>query len=358
MTSVFVRESPVRLHSSGRLVSLVGGLVLLATPALAQTPSAPPAPPAPPAPSNGAPATAAPSEPAAPAEPPKPLSESLTGMARAEYEAARILYGDGDYAGALLKFELVYRESKDPRLLWNMAAAQKNLRKYAQVKKLLEQYLREAPNLSPEDHEQAVILLEAVKPFIGGLTVTADQPQAAVLVDGAEVGTTPLEGPLLLDMGRRHLELKKAEFVPYAADIDVQGGADQAVNVTLVPVRHEGRLFIATDDASAMISVDGHYVGTGHWDGRLPSGSHSVEVSAKGKRTSRLDAVINDDQQANFNVTLVAEESKVPAWAWIGGSAAVAAGLGVGGYFLFRNETAADARPLSGTMPPGYVRMP
>ena len=93
--------------------------------ALAQ--AAPPAAEAPPA--------------AAPAAAPAPLSESLSGMARAEYAAARILYEDGDYQGALQKLRSAYDSSKDARLLWNMAACEKNLRHYALALGLVERYV-------------------------------------------------------------------------------------------------------------------------------------------------------------------------------------------------------------------------
>ena len=51
----------------------------------------------------------------------KPLSQSLTGDARAEYESAKLLFEDGDPAGALTKFKRAYEISKDARLLWNVA---------------------------------------------------------------------------------------------------------------------------------------------------------------------------------------------------------------------------------------------
>src|SRR6185503_13375936 len=57
-------------------------------PGSVKTPAAPATPPPPPAP---------------PATP--PLSEALTGQAQADYQAARLLYGDGDFAGASLKFK-------------------------------------------------------------------------------------------------------------------------------------------------------------------------------------------------------------------------------------------------------------
>src|SRR5690348_11091354 len=82
---------------------------------------------------HGAPAraqTAAPTEPAAtPSEPSAqlPLAESLTGEAKAEYESGKLLFEHGDFAAAAVKFQHAYEVGKDPRLLWNVAAAEKQL---------------------------------------------------------------------------------------------------------------------------------------------------------------------------------------------------------------------------------------
>src|SRR6476469_2894036 len=86
-----------------------------------------------------------PAAPAAPPPPagPKPLSDALTSGPNAYCEAARLLYGDGDHAGALVKFQAAFDQSKDPRLLWNMAACEKNLRHYAKVMALVERYVKE-----------------------------------------------------------------------------------------------------------------------------------------------------------------------------------------------------------------------
>src|SRR5688572_33443050 len=72
---------------------------------------------------------------------PAPLSEALTGDAKAAYEGGKLLYGDGDFAGARVKFQAAYETAKDPRLLWNVAVCEKGLRHYAKVVELTKKYL-------------------------------------------------------------------------------------------------------------------------------------------------------------------------------------------------------------------------
>src|SRR6478736_4874903 len=90
-----------------------------------------------------APAAAAPPPTAKAPAGPKPLAETLTGEAKSAYDSARVLFGDGDFGGALVKFQAAYDKSKDPRLLWNMAACEKNLRHYARTLQLVRRYAAE-----------------------------------------------------------------------------------------------------------------------------------------------------------------------------------------------------------------------
>lgn len=64
---------------------------------------------------------------------PKSLADTLTGDAKAEYEAGKLLYQDGDFKNALAKFQKAQELSKDARLSWNIAACEKNLRHYTRV---------------------------------------------------------------------------------------------------------------------------------------------------------------------------------------------------------------------------------
>ncbi len=71
------------------------------------------------------------------------LSETLTGDAKVAYEAGELLFGDGDYAGAEIKFKAAYDTSQDARLLWNMAACEKSQRHYARTEQLVRAFIDE-----------------------------------------------------------------------------------------------------------------------------------------------------------------------------------------------------------------------
>ena len=326
-------------RGSNLQASAVLALLLTSHAALAQTPS-----------------TAAPASPPAALPGSVTLSDSLTGMAKADYAAAKILFEDGDYPGALLKLKAAYETSKDPRLLWNMAACEKNLRHYAEVARLVNRYLAEGATLvSDQDRVAATDLLNTVQGFVATLTINVDQPDATILMDEQPLGKSPLPGPVQVDMGQHKFRITKAGFLDFTTASALQGGQPSQIAATLVAEKHEGRLHVLADPDET-IQVDGKKAMVGLWDGVLPSGAHSVSVTGKGKRSHQTDVVIQDNDLTNLHVSLedeakpaLIEKSSVPAWLWIAGGVVVVGG-GIGAYLLLKpDSTTKYQTPTQGT---------
>ena len=122
----------------------------------------------------------------------------------------------------------------------------------------------------------------------------------------------------------------------------------------MVKIVHEGRLNVkASNDAT--IAIDDKVVGTGTWAGVLPSGGHTLKVTAPKMRVYQAEVLIQDKQSRDVAVTLEAEPSKgLPAWAWITGGVVLAGGLSVGGYFIFKQDSTYEGP--SGNLNPGLVQ--
>jgi hypothetical protein len=274
-------------------------------------------------------------------------------MAKAEYAAARILYDDGDFAGALEKLRSAYDLSKDPRLLWNMAACQKNLRHYAEVVRLVERYLSEGRGyVSDSDRSDATSLLDTVKEFISRVDVKSNEPGATVFIDDVSMGTTPLSASLPVDMGSHKVRVSKPGFTDFAATVELPGGRPFSIAADLVVEHHEGKLRVVAAPRD-VVQIDGKVVGTGLWEGVLPSGTHSVYVTAQDKIAHQTEVVITDNQVSSLHVALEnrptqgVDRSGVPAWVWIAGGVLVAGG-GVGAYFLLKPHDAGYQSPNEG----------
>ena len=123
----------------------------------------------------GAPPKSA-AKPAAGAPKPKSVGETLTGQAKADYESARVLVGDGDYAGALVKFQAAYDASKDPRLLWNVAACEKQMRHYSRTIAIVKKFAADGGALvSATEKAEAAELIKTLEPFTVNVTVEVIQ---------------------------------------------------------------------------------------------------------------------------------------------------------------------------------------
>jgi tetratricopeptide (TPR) repeat protein len=164
-----------------------------------------------------------------------PLAEALKGEAKADYDAGRILYGDGDFAAAAVKFQRAFDLSKEPRLLWNIAVCQKQLRRYALVSRLVRQYLETAgPTLTEADKAEATNLQAALKAFISSVTFNVSEPGATVEVDEEVVGTSPIAGSVFVGIGTPRVRITKPGFKEYTTTLKVAGSDGLVVDAKLV----------------------------------------------------------------------------------------------------------------------------
>jgi hypothetical protein len=284
------------------------------------------------------------------------LSESLRGLAKADYESGRILFGDGDFAGAIVKFQRALERDRDPRLLWDIAVCEKNLRHYATVLGLLKRYQHEGAGYMSAAHRAEVAdVLETVRVLISTVHLTVQPDGAHVFVDDAPRGTTPLAAPLLVDLGARRIRVSKPGYKDQIISQTLAGASELTLSVTLRPDVHQGRLAIS-GAADEDISVDGRWLARGYWQGALPSGEHTVRVSALGKRPYTSQLVIEDDRTRSLFVELESNKTALPTVLWVGASVLVAGGLATGAYFLLRPASVAPYQ--AGSWEPGLVRLP
>ncbi len=350
-----MRDSVKRL-ATGVLVSLlVPSLALAQTPPPAASP--PPAAQAAPAPAAPAAPTPTPAAPAAPtpAAPVKSLADTLEGAAKDAYQAGRLLYGDGDFKGARVKFQAAFDQSKDPRLLWNMAACEEKLRRYAKAVVDIEHYIADSgAQITEQDRAEAKQLHDTLQGFTAALTFKVNEPDAEVVIDGETVGKSPLGAPTITDIGEHTVQVHKAGFGDYTKTLQVSGA--QSIDVQLEKEKHEGRLDVKAPEG-AEIKIDGQSVGIGAWSGTLPSGGHQLTVSAPKMRTLQSEVVLQDAQTRSVDVTLEPAPAEtfggLPAWGWAA-TGVLVAGCAVGGYFLFRSSGSSST---PGTLSPNTVQL-
>lgn len=97
-------------------------------------------------------------------------------------------------------------------------------------------FLREAQDVSDADRQEAETMLVGAKAAIGTVTVRVDAVGAEVLVDGQEVGTSPLAEPVFVEPGSRTFEARMAGLSLERQVIKVVAGAAPVVELKLAPM--------------------------------------------------------------------------------------------------------------------------
>lgn len=168
-------------------------------------------------------------------------AEAESEVASPELEAATqhfkqgiALYEEGDYAAALFEFRQAYAARPDYRLLYNIGVTELETNDYAAAKSSFERYLAEGGDeLAPERRAEVESQLETLAQRVGTVVIHSNIEGATVFIDGNDQGTTPLSGGVLLNLGSRRIEVRHPEFDPFNEVIDVVGGAEVEVTVTL-----------------------------------------------------------------------------------------------------------------------------
>jgi hypothetical protein len=284
------------------------------------------------------------------------LNDSLSGAAKEAYGAATVLSNNKDCARAIEKYEEAYGLSKDPRLLFDIAVCERDLRAYARMRGLLLRYEEEgAATMSTEQKADVDAALAAIRDLVGTVDLTVSEAGADVTVDAEPVGTTPLVAPLVVDLGKHTLAVKKDGFEPAERTVEVRGGNETSVAITLVQRVHPALLRIASDPGATVV-IDNKELSRGSFDGALAPGAHDVVVSEPGKKGYETRIILHDGEARTLRVTLEGERHAI-LWPWIAGGAAVVVGAGIGGYFLLRPHETRGPGPqgqlFTVQLPPG-----
>ena len=234
-----------------------------------------------------APALAQPDASSASARPSsKRVRDGLSQEARSAFDRASTLFDDGDFGGARAEFERAHDLSNDPRTLYNVAVCDKMLRKYTRAIENLQRSLREGGKQLPVEYvSRTRETIEALAPYVSTLVVSADQEGASVVIDGEPAGTTPLAGPLPIEVGEHLISVRKSGYLDVPKRVRVTGGEAASASFTLETVVTRSELAVevtGSSGARAMVLIDGVEVGVAPFRTMLEAGPHTIGARAAG----------------------------------------------------------------------------
>ena len=145
----------------------------------------------------------------------------------------------------------------------------------------------------------------------GRLAVGSSLKTGEVYVDGSPIGALPFEGQLA--PGEHVVQVVGGDSGSSPVSVTVIAGQTVTVSPPTYPLG--GKIIVATEPASATVSIGDVDLGQGVWRGRLPVGRVTIAASENGYTTARreIDVTI-DDASRRIDLVLVVDESH-PRWA-------------------------------------------
>ncbi len=202
---------------------------------------------------------------------PPPLKNQLTGAAKEQFETGVRLAGRGDWGGARTSFQAAYDASKNPRVLFNVAVAERELKRYAAAVEAFKRELSEGRGkLSKAEEAEVAAAIASLEKLLGLLAIEVNEPGADVFVDGEKVGTSPLKLPLAATVGERRVRATKAGYADAVESVQVAGGGTGRAALKLVPLVKTARVNVTVvGPPNAVVTVDGREVGPAPYAGRV-----------------------------------------------------------------------------------------
>ena len=173
---------------------------------------------------------------AAPAAVAQPPTQDTDAEAARLFDQALQLVRDQNWAGALAAFQRAYDLSGNYVVLFNLGVCRRMLREYPEAVEAFDRYVRDGGDqISPEERADVDAYLNELRPLLATVVINVDLEGAAVEVDGAVRGMSPLATPLLLGAGDHTIAARLSGRQPVEARVRLAGGENRVVELRLAP---------------------------------------------------------------------------------------------------------------------------
>lgn len=302
------------------------------------------------------------------------------GAAQADaLEPARALYLEGlsqvrqaHWGEALAAFERSQALHPHPLTTYNIGACERALGHYTRARRELLKALESSAfgELPPTTQTDARAFLEEISQLLVRLSVTVEPAAARITVDGRPLesamdgegapvliaGTLPpgRGGPatsghfqLLADPGVHVITLSRPGYGDIVVNKTYRPG--QSATERWVLSELPATIRVSSNEARALVSVNGRDVGVAPVDVLRPAGSYRVEVTKPGFVPYLADVRVNAGQESSLRAALVPErQSLLGKWWFWTAAVAVAGGVATATYFVARGESSPQRPALDG----------
>jgi hypothetical protein len=244
----------------------------------------------------------------------KTLREQLPPEAQKQWDTALELYQSKQWDGARTSFNAAYEASKNPRVLFNVAVCEKNLGRYSRAIDVFKKELADGKGqLSPDEEADVRQQIAGLEQFVAHLTIDVSEPGADIFVDENKIGTSPLPGPVSVQLGERHVRATKAGFGDVRETVELKGGGAGRVTLKLAPSKQTSLVSVnVVGPARSVVKIDGKEVGPAPYRGQVEVSASPHEFSAEAPDfvTAVQSAIVRENEALNLTLQLSQQQQK------------------------------------------------
>lgn len=244
----------------------------------------------------------------------KSIRESLPLEARGHWDAGVALAKRENWDGARTSFKAAYDLSKNPRVLFNIGVAEKELKRYAAALELFKRELTEGQGqLSPSEESDVKAAIAGLERLVAQLTIDVSEKDADVFIDNDKIDNSKLPGPITVQLGERRIRAVKPGFAEAVESIQLAGGTKGTVTLKLQPLVKTSRVNVSVvGPPSAIVKVDGKEVGPAPYAGQVvvAADPHEFSAEAPGYVTAKQSVIVKDGEVLNLTLQLAPEQEK------------------------------------------------
>lgn len=167
---------------------------------------------------------------------PAAAQEEARAAAQKKMAAGAQLLDQGQPAEALRLFREAYTTFPNQRWQYSIGIACQATGRNLEALEAFQTFLENAQGAPQVNVDDAKKQVEVLRARVASVRITAKQAGAGVLVDGREVGRTPLPRPVLLEPGEHNFMVRKTEFEPFERALTLKGGEEATLAAELRPI--------------------------------------------------------------------------------------------------------------------------
>ncbi|MBI5516389.1 MAG: PEGA domain-containing protein [Deltaproteobacteria bacterium] len=244
--------------------------------------------------------------------------ETPEAEARTHFDRGLVLFGQNNFAGALVEFQRAYELSHRASVLFNLGATYQALHRYPEAARSLESYLAQAEGLAPERRAEVQAVLAQLRALLAYVRVTVTPPEAPLTIDGVAVPREALAEPLALGPDRHTLVVSAEGYETEERALSLASGDHQETAFALRRrVEAPTQVTVRGAPGGAVLELDGRANAVGSPVVVAP-GEHRVTITAPGHRPWSSAVLVPPGSTRTITVRLAREPRVRPVFFAVG----------------------------------------